>query len=56
MLYALDRATFNHIVKEASIKRREKYEEFLSSVELLNGMEPYERTSLSDAIEEVSYK
>lgn len=29
LLWELDRNTFNHIVKEASQKKREKYEEFL---------------------------
>lgn len=29
VLYSLDRLTFNHIVKDAAIKRREKYEEIL---------------------------
>ena len=28
-LWSLDRDTFNNIVKEASIKQREKYDEFL---------------------------
>jgi cAMP-dependent protein kinase regulator len=35
LLYALDRETFNHIIKDASVKKREKYDEFLSTVELL---------------------
>lgn len=55
-LYGLDRATFNHIVKDAAVRRREKYEQFLSSIELLQGMEPYERTSLADAVVEEQYK
>lgn len=29
ILYSLDRETFNHIVKEAVIKRRERFDEFL---------------------------
>ena len=56
VLYALDRITFTHIVKDASIRRRERYEEFLTSVELLQGMEPYERICLADAIIEQSFK
>ena len=28
-LWCLDRDTFNHIVKDASSKKREKYEQFL---------------------------
>lgn len=30
MLFSLDRDTFNHIVKNSTIQKREKYEEFLS--------------------------
>jgi len=30
ILYALDRNTFNHIVKDAAAKKRERYEEFLT--------------------------
>jgi cAMP-dependent protein kinase regulator len=30
LLWSLDRETFNHIVKDASRKRREKYENFLA--------------------------
>jgi cAMP-dependent protein kinase regulator len=35
ILYSLDRECFNNIVKESAIKRREKYDSFLSDVELL---------------------
>lgn len=42
VLYRLDRETFNAIVKEASSKKREKYESFLASVDILKTMEPYE--------------
>ena len=34
-LWSLDRATFNHIVKNAAIRKKEKYEEFLEKVPLL---------------------
>jgi cAMP-dependent protein kinase regulator len=34
-LYSLDRNTFNHIVKDAAAKRREKYEDFLAQVKIL---------------------
>lgn len=34
-LYLLSREVFNHIVKESAIKNREKYEQFLSKVEVL---------------------
>lgn len=35
LLWELDRITFNHIVKDAAVKKREKYEEFLLSVPIL---------------------
>lgn len=54
-LFALDRATFNNIVKDAAMKKREKYEEFLTKVELLQGMEPYERVALADGVIEQTY-
>lgn len=55
-LFALDRQTFNNIVKNASKKNRDTYEEFLKSVELLSSMDYYERVSLSDALKKVSFK
>ena len=55
VLYALDRETFNHIVKDSAMKKRQKYEEFLTSVELLKGMEEYDRIWLADAVWEESF-
>jgi cAMP-dependent protein kinase regulator len=46
----LDRDTFNTIVKEAAIKKREKYEAFLKSVDILKQMEPYELSQICDAL------
>jgi len=43
-LFALDRQTFNHIVKDAAIRKRTKYETFLKGVELLASMDDYERS------------
>lgn len=55
-LWSLDRQTFNMIVKDASRKNREMYEEFLKSVELLSSMDYYELVSLSDALKKEKYK
>jgi cAMP-dependent protein kinase regulator len=44
VLFSLDRECFNNIVKEGSVKRRERYEEVLKKVDLLSHMEQYERT------------
>jgi len=42
-LFALDRQTFNHVVRESTIKKRQRYEEIINHIELLNGMENYEK-------------
>ena len=49
LLYQLDRQTFNHIVKDAAIRKREKYEEFLKKVPLLETMDDYERSHICEA-------
>lgn len=56
VLFGLDRETFNHIVKDAAAKKREKYENFLASVELLDTMDPYERSKIADALKPITYK
>jgi cAMP-dependent protein kinase regulator len=48
--FALDRECFNHIVKDAAAKKRETYEKFLGKVELLDQMDPYERSKIADAL------
>ena len=55
-MWALDRNTFNHVVKDAAAKKREKYEEFLSKVKILQTMDAYERSKLADAFKEEHYK
>lgn len=55
-LWVLDRETFNHIVKDASRKRREKYEEFLMKVKILESMDSYERSVLSDGFVDEQFK
>jgi cAMP-dependent protein kinase regulator len=43
-------------VKDSSRKRREKYEDFLTKVKILENMEPYERSVVSDAFVEETFK
>ena len=50
IVFALDRATFTHIVKEASVKKRDRFEDFLGRVELLSSLNPYERSKICDAL------
>lgn len=56
ILWQLDRQTFNHIVKDAAAKKRDKYDVFLKNVPLLEGMETYERNQIADALKTESYK
>lgn len=56
VLWRLDRETFNHIVKDAASRKREKYEEFLTKVTVFSTMEPYERAKLADAFKQVTFK
>mmetsp|Transcript_75018 Transcript_75018/g.139977 ORF Transcript_75018/g.139977 Transcript_75018/m.139977 type:complete len:405 (+) Transcript_75018:93-1307(+) len=46
----LDRETFNHIVRDGSMKKRNQYEEFLKSVSVLATLGQYERMQLADAL------
>jgi cAMP-dependent protein kinase regulator len=42
-------------VKDAAAKKREKYDEFLKRVKILENMDEYERGKLSDAFKEEWY-
>ena len=50
VLWGLDRETFNNIVKEASIKRREHYITFLKNTEILKNLSDHEINQITDAI------
>jgi cAMP-dependent protein kinase regulator len=56
VLWALDRETFNHIVKDAAMKKREKYETFLRSIEILKSIDSYEIAQISDALKIQHFK
>lgn len=56
VLYALDRQTFNHIVKDAAIRKRDKYETFLKQVKLLETMDDYERSQVAEAFKDCNYE
>ena len=55
-VYALERNTFNHIVKNAAIKKRQKYDEFLSTVEILKSMNEDERIKIADALKPMHFE
>lgn len=53
-LFALDRLTFNNIVKEAAQKKRKHNEAVLAKVEILKEMDGYERSQIADVLKEVN--
>ena len=55
ILWSLDRECFNHIVKDAAVKRREKFVDFLSRIEILSNMDPYERSQLAEVLKNESF-
>ena len=54
--WALDRECFNNIVKDAAIKKREKYENTLKKVEILKSIDPYELGQICDALKTENFK
>jgi len=57
VLFALDRQTFNHIVKDAAARKRQRYEKFLQNVEILQSLDLYDRLKVADGLKgEVFHK
>jgi cAMP-dependent protein kinase regulator len=56
VLWELDRETFNHIVRDAASKRRERYEDFLKKVPILDTIEAYERLQMCDALQQETHQ
>ena len=56
ILWALDRGTFNNIVKEAAVKKREKYENSLKNVPILSTIDHYELGQICDAVNSAKAK
>eukprot|EP00444_Apocalathium_aciculiferum_P028453 CAMPEP_0183438986 /NCGR_PEP_ID=MMETSP0370-20130417/77726_1 /TAXON_ID=268820 /ORGANISM="Peridinium aciculiferum, Strain PAER-2" /LENGTH=420 /DNA_ID=CAMNT_0025627331 /DNA_START=55 /DNA_END=1317 /DNA_ORIENTATION=+ len=50
-LWQLDRETFNHIVRDASMRKRQQHEDFLKDVVILKNLGDYERSQLADALQ-----
>ena len=50
ILWALDRGTFNNIVKESAMKKRERYENSLKNVHILSTIDSYELGQICDAV------
>lgn len=56
VLFSLDRETFNNIVKDAVIRRREAFDEFLKGIKLLDTLHQYERDKLCDCLKIEKFK
>ena len=54
--WVLDRDCFNNIVKEAAVRKRERYENFLERVNLLKDIDTYERAQIADALQSINYE
>jgi cAMP-dependent protein kinase regulator len=50
VIWALDRETFNHRVKDAAMHKRTKYENFLKKVTILSTVDSYEISQIADAL------
>jgi len=48
--FSLDRDCFNNIVKESTIKRRKRYDDFVQKINLLQELDTFERGKLTDAL------
>ena len=55
ILWALDRACFNVIVKDAARKKRERYEQVMDKVKILDELDPYEKSRLGDGVLDVKF-
>eukprot|EP01135_Chromosphaera_perkinsii_P006582 Nk52_evm7s553 gene=Nk52_evmTU7s553 len=55
-LWALDRVTFRSILMNTSFQKRRKYESFIESVPLLEGLDPYERAKIADSLKEERFE
>lgn len=56
VLWALDRNTFKHVVINSMSGKRQKYEVFLTGVDILKNLTQEERSKLADVIESLDFK
>jgi len=55
ILLSVDRDTFNHIVKTATIEKRKKFDGFLNKIEILSTLDSYEREKICDCLQSKTY-
>lgn len=54
-LWGIDRDSYRRILMGSTIRKRKTYEELLSKVSILSSLDPWERLTVADALESVSY-
>merc|ERR1712087_775291 len=54
--WQLDRDSFGHIVRDAAVKRRNKYDGFLKNVAIISSIDPYERSQIADALKAENFR
>ncbi|KAI5717800.1 hypothetical protein M8J77_011366 [Diaphorina citri] len=55
-LWGLDRDSYRRILMGSTIRKRKLYEEFLSRVSILESLEKWERLTVADSLEPVSFQ
>jgi len=55
-LWAIDRDTYRKILMSVQQQKREKYDDFLSKVRILDNLQDWERLTVADALESVSFE
>lgn len=55
-LWAIDRDTYRRIIMGSTIRKREMYEEFLTKVSIFESLDKWERLTVADALEPVSFE
>merc|ERR1711881_75184 len=54
-LWGIDRDSYRRILMGSTIRKRKMYEEFLSKVSILENLDKWERLTVADALESVSF-
>lgn len=54
-LWAIDRDTYRRILMGSTMKKRKMYDEFLEKVPILADLDQWERATVADALEQVSF-
>ncbi len=50
--FCLDRDTFNAIVKQAAIKNRQTYHDFINKIDILSPLDSYEKDKICDCLKQ----